>query len=190
MRVGRFDVVRELDVAQLRATDRSLLLFDGQSVPGHEVMNILLHDDVAAAGELRILVADHDRGEGGGPLGVLGTVDEPEQITLVERPEAVDLVDHAGRTRQPLASAAERARSRDPDGVHGCERAGRPASPRPCASSRRSSRKGWRPAGRGHPKRRSQRPLPRLAMQVSSPSGMRKPTDRFSALTSASSART
>ena len=51
VRVGRLDVVRHLDVGQLGAPDRPLLVLDGQGVPGVQVVQVLLHDDVAAAGE-------------------------------------------------------------------------------------------------------------------------------------------
>ena len=58
-------------------------------------MQVLLHDHVAGALELGVLGVGHrHRLDRAVALGVLGPVDEPEQIALVERPEAVDLVDH------------------------------------------------------------------------------------------------
>ena len=50
---GRLDVVGQLDVGELGAADHPLLLLDRQRVPGVEVVQVLLHDDVAAAGEVR-----------------------------------------------------------------------------------------------------------------------------------------
>ena len=57
-------------------------------------MEVLLDDDVAAAGEAGVLVADHDRGPRRRALRVLRAVDEPEQVALVEELEPVHLVDH------------------------------------------------------------------------------------------------
>ena len=77
-----------------------LLLLDGERVPGGQVVQVLLHDDVAAAGERRVLVADHDGRAAAAALRVLGAVDEPEQVALVERLEAVHLVDDLARSRE------------------------------------------------------------------------------------------
>ena len=49
-----------------------------------QVVNVLLDDHVAAAREVRLLVADQNRFRGGHPLGVLGSVDEPEHVAVVE----------------------------------------------------------------------------------------------------------
>ena len=106
MRVRGLDVVGQLEVAELRTPDRALLLLDRQRVPAVEVVQVLLDDDVAAAGEGRVLVADQDRGDRRLALRVLGAVDEAEQVALVEGPEAVHLVDHPARPaaagHQPL----------------------------------------------------------------------------------------
>ena len=56
----RFGVV-ELDVVGLAATDHRLLLLGGHRVPGCEVVEVLLHDHVAAAREGGILIADERR---------------------------------------------------------------------------------------------------------------------------------
>ena len=69
----------------------------GQRVPGAEVVQVLLDDHVAAAGERGILVADQHRVGGRRALRVLGPVDEPEHVALVERAEAVHLVDDLGQ---------------------------------------------------------------------------------------------
>ena len=79
-----FSSSEQLDVRELRAADRPLLLLDRQRIPRVEVVDVLLHDDVAAARERRVLVADQDRRRGRGALGILGAVDEPEQVALVE----------------------------------------------------------------------------------------------------------
>ena len=48
---------------------------------------------VAAAREVGILVTDPRGDDGVGAIGVLGAVDEPQQVALLEEPEAVHLVD-------------------------------------------------------------------------------------------------
>ena len=101
MRVGRLDVVRHLDVGQLGAPDHLLLLLDGQRVPRVHVVHVLLHDDVAAAGEAGIGVADQGGHPGGAADRVLGAVDEAEQVALVEVAEPVHLVGHRGGAGQP-----------------------------------------------------------------------------------------
>src|SRR5215218_1198519 len=53
-----------------------------------------------------------------------------------------------------------------------------------------SSRNGCTPSGRGRPNSRSPTAAPTPATQVRSPSGIRKPTDRLSPLTSDSASRT
>jgi hypothetical protein len=93
MRVGGFDVVGQLDVAELGAANCALLLLDRERVPGLEVVQVLLHDDVAATGELGVLLADRDRGDCRRAVWVFGPIDEAEQVALVKRPEAVNLVD-------------------------------------------------------------------------------------------------
>jgi hypothetical protein len=104
--VGRLDVVGELNVGELRAPDDQLLLLGAQRVPGGQVVGVLLHDDVAAAGKRTVLVADDHGVDGGLAFWVLGPVDEAQQVALVERAKAVYLVDHAGgfseRLGQPL----------------------------------------------------------------------------------------
>ena len=67
-------------------------------------------------------------------LGVLGAVDEPEQVALVERPEAVHLVDHRAQPAAAGRSAAARARSTGRSGARGCETADRPGSTGRCAA--------------------------------------------------------
>ena len=60
---------------------------------------ILLHDDVAPAGERRVGVADDHRVVCDPPSGVLGAINETEEVALVEILESVDLVDDGDRCR-------------------------------------------------------------------------------------------
>src|SRR6185503_17672188 len=72
-----------------------------------------------AAGEASILLADQRCGRRRRALGVLGAVDESEQVTLVEGPEAMHLVDHlrvpTQSIRQPLGELEAQIESMGPD---------------------------------------------------------------------------
>src|SRR5262249_5627087 len=95
------DGIVQLDVRQLGSADDSLLLLDRQLVPSRQVVQVLLDDDVTAAGEGGILVAD-DGGVGGRlPYGVLRAVDESDQVARVEIAEAVNLVDRGDDATEP-----------------------------------------------------------------------------------------
>ena len=65
VRLARRVVVVELDVVDLGAADDRLLLLGRQRRPGRQIVQVLLHDDVAAAGEVGILVADERRRRAG-----------------------------------------------------------------------------------------------------------------------------
>ena len=96
-------------------------------------MQIFLHDDIAAAGEARILGADQHRGERLVSGRVLGAVDKSEEIALVEIAEALHLVDrryggpepgHDLRRQfkaqvEPLRTNVEQQVARGRDGVAG-----------------------------------------------------------------------
>ena len=92
MGVGRLHRVVEFDVGELVAADDLFLLGDGNVVPSRHVVQVLLHDHVAAAGERGIFLADDGRFDRLLVRGVLGPVDEAEQVPLIEVAEPVDLV--------------------------------------------------------------------------------------------------
>ena len=60
VRGGGLHGVVELDVGDFSAADDFFLGFGGELVPGVEIVKILLHDDVASAGEGGIFVANED----------------------------------------------------------------------------------------------------------------------------------
>ena len=102
MGVGRPGPGGQRDVGQLRAADHLLLLLGRQGVPCPHVMQVLLGDDVAAAGEPRVLGPDqHGRG-GGLPTGIFRPAHETEQVAFLEVAEPVDLVLHRDRPREPV----------------------------------------------------------------------------------------
>ena len=136
--------------------------------------------DVAAAGEVRVLVADQ-RGRDARPRAgrVLGAVDEAQQVALVEVLEAVHLVDarwprRRSRSHQLRGQLEAQVHPPGADVEQQVARRGR----RRCAGRRRARRNGCSSAGRGPPNSRSQASEPMPTTQVSCPSGTRKPTER------------
>ena len=181
MRVRGLVLVGQFEVAQLGPADRQLLLLGRQGIPRAEVVDVLLDDHVAAAGERGLLVADQDRVRGCRALRVLGAVDESEHVTLVKRAEAVHLVDDHAPARVAALSGAGRARSTGRSGEHGCGTAGRPgvAGGGVTRTARAPETDAARTDGR-RPNSASHRTAPIPTTQVSSASGTRKPTDRLS----------
>lgn len=102
MGVGGLDAVGELDVGELRPPDHPLLLLGAQRVPRRQIVEVLLHDDVAAAREIRVLGADQRSRPRIIAHRVLGAVDEAQQIPVVEVAEPVRLVDDLHRTAEPV----------------------------------------------------------------------------------------
>ena len=102
MRVRGLDLVRQLDVVELGAADDPLLLCHRQRIPGRKVVQIPLDQHIAAAGEVRVLFANHGRRGCCCANRVLRAVDEPEQVALIEGLEAVHLVDYLGAPAQAL----------------------------------------------------------------------------------------
>ena len=65
-------------------------------------MQVLLGDDVAAAGEPGVLLPDQYGRGGGLPTGILRPAHETEQVAFLEIAEPVDLVLHRDRPREPV----------------------------------------------------------------------------------------
>ena len=113
-------------------------------------MQVLLDDDVAAGGELGILVADEDRGRRCRPGRVLGAVDEPQQVALVEVLEPVHLVDHGRVFPEPTRELAGELEAQ----VH---------PPRPDVEEQIAGRRDGLVALTGELRQRAQRGRPRAA---------------------------
>src|SRR5437773_2746852 len=64
-------------------------------------MEVLLHDDVAAAGECGILLADERGFDGLLPLGILRPIDETDEVAAVEVTEPMHLVHGGDRGSKP-----------------------------------------------------------------------------------------
>ena len=78
MRVGGLQVIGHLDVGQFRAADRLLLFLHSERVPSHEIVEVLLDDDIAPSGKVGVLLAHDGRGVGSRAGWILGAVDEPQ----------------------------------------------------------------------------------------------------------------
>ena len=103
MRGGRLDRVVQLDIGQLGAADDAFLRFGRQRVPPGHIVQVFLHDDIAAAGEGGIFLADQRGVDRRRAARVFGPIDEAQQVAGVEIAEAVHLVDASTRHR-PVAS--------------------------------------------------------------------------------------
>ena len=102
MRPARFHRVIELYVGQFGAADDVLLCLGRERVPFGEIVQVLLHDDIAAADEGGVLAADQygiDRFLTG---RVFGPIHEPQEVAAVEIAKAVHLVDRRDRVSEPL----------------------------------------------------------------------------------------
>ena len=82
-------------------TDDFLLLLDRQLVPSLQVMQVLLHDHVAAAGEGGILLADDGGVDRSLFHRILRSVDEADQVAIIEVVEAVHFVRRGDRVAEP-----------------------------------------------------------------------------------------
>ncbi|MND78227.1 hypothetical protein D3C80_699370 [compost metagenome] len=100
MGVAGLDLVTELDVRQLGAADDPLLRLHRQRVPGGHVVQVLLHQHIAAATEGRVFITDQ------GELGylatdrVLGAIDEADDAAHVEIAKALHFIHHLDRIAQ------------------------------------------------------------------------------------------
>jgi hypothetical protein len=98
VRVG--GVAVERDVGQLVAAHDALLLVDRQLVPRHQVEEVLLHEQEAAAGVLGVLGTDQGSLGRGRTARVLRPVDEAQQVAVVEVAEPLDVQGDAHRPAQ------------------------------------------------------------------------------------------
>ena len=102
--VGGLLIIRKLDVIELGATDDAFLFLDVQRVPGGEVVDVLLLNDVTAARPSTFV--DKRRCDSRLPPRTLGTVDEAQRVSIVQVAEGVDLivgVDHGAQSAHDLA---------------------------------------------------------------------------------------
>lgn len=102
VRVGGLDALGEFDVVRLGAADDPLLLLGAQGLPGGQIVQVLLHEDVTASGERWVLVAHQRGGPGVVAHRVLRTVDESQQVAVVEVAEPLRLVHDPDRPAETV----------------------------------------------------------------------------------------
>src|SRR6185437_4822607 len=87
--------VIQLDIRKFFAPDDAFLLLGGKGVPALHIVQIFLDNDVAAANERRVFLTDERRFECGLAPRILRSVDESNDITIVEVAETVHLIDNS-----------------------------------------------------------------------------------------------
>ena len=121
------------------------------------VVHVLLHVHIAAAGEVGILVADRGGGlRPAAPSGFSVPSTKPEQVAVVEEPEAVHLVDDRDRAGHRLEDPAGQLEADVHATRPGCGTADRRAWPGRVCRGPSSSTNGCSSAGRGPENSRSQ----------------------------------
>ena len=86
------DGIVQLDVRQLGAANDSFLRLRGQRIPSVKIVEIFLHDDIAAAGERGVLLADKHGLDRCLAPGILRPIDETQEIAVVKVTEAMHFV--------------------------------------------------------------------------------------------------
>ena len=162
----------------------------GQCVPGLQVVDVLLDDHVAAAGEGWVLFADQHRvarrpRHRGSRCRPRTRAGHARRRTGSRGPRRRHVRAPARRSVTPLGELEAEIQTVGPDVEQEVARVSR---------ERRGARPGSRgrggaPDGPCDPNSRSHADAPIPTTHVNSPSGMRNPTDRFSPLTSPSSSR-
>src|SRR5581483_363860 len=111
-----FGGIVELDIGQLGTSDHLFLHVYWQGIPGSQVVQVLLHDHIASAGEVRILVANQDRGGGRRADVIFRPVNESEQITYIEVFKSMHLVVDRYRAVQSIHNLIGQFKAR----IHFC----------------------------------------------------------------------
>lgn len=91
----------QFDVGQFGSADDFLLHFDGKFVPSLQVMKVLLHDHITAAGKGCIFLADDGGLDRGLFHGIFRPIDEADQVAIVEVLEAVHFIGRGDRAAEP-----------------------------------------------------------------------------------------
>ena len=97
----RLHGIVELDVRKLGAPDNALLGFGGEHVPTGHIVQVFLHDHVAAAGEESIFGAQISGIDRRLRRRVLGAIDEADEIAVVEIAKTMHFIDHGNGLAEP-----------------------------------------------------------------------------------------
>ena len=103
MRVAGFNVVGHLNIVLFGAPDDFLLLGYGQIIPRRHIVNILLHELVAAASILWVFVTDHAKVfTGCGSMRIFRTVHKTDDGTPIPVAETVHFYNSFGNITQSI----------------------------------------------------------------------------------------
>ena len=94
---GRFYPILQLDIRQLPAADNVLLGLRGKGIPCLHIVQVFLHQDIAAAGKGSVLFAHQRRLEGQSASRILRPIDETDQVAILKVAEALHLVGNRNR---------------------------------------------------------------------------------------------
>src|SRR5262249_52997982 len=181
--------VVQFDVGQLAAADDALLRLRRQRVPSVQIVEIFLHDHIAATGECGILLTDERGVDHRLATRILSAVDEAQEVAVIEVTKAVDLVDRRDR----VAEACHDLRRHLEAKVICFARIWNSRSPgveTAWCGPARISRNGWSSAGRGFPNSRSHASDPIPITQERPASRSRNSTARINPARSAQNDRT
>src|SRR5580698_3066522 len=101
MRGRRLDRVVKFDIGQLGAANNALLYFGGKRIPAFHVVQVFLHDDIAAAGKGAVLGADKNRIERSLIQRILRSIDKAEEIAFVEKAKAMHFIEWRNGVSEP-----------------------------------------------------------------------------------------
>jgi len=178
VRRGWLDGIVQFDVRQLPAADDGLLRFGRQAIPSIKIVQIFLHDDVAASREWGVFLADQHGVDRFVAFRVFRSIDKTDQVSVVKITKSVHLICGCDRV---------------PDACHDVTREFKTQIHALCAyveeqvtrCAERKTRAGMNltkqcsSAGRGGPKRRSHASDPKPMTQESPPPMSRDPTARM-----------
>ena len=100
MSEARLGGIVELDVGKLGAADDALLRLGGQRIPTGQIVQIFLYDDIAAAREEGVFIADISGIDRRLRRRILRAVDEAEKVAVVEIAKPMYLVDCCNRVAE------------------------------------------------------------------------------------------
>jgi len=102
VRPTRLYRVIEFNVGQFGATNDAFLRLSRERIPARHVVQVFLDNDIAAASEGRVFVADQHGIDGLLPGRVFGPVDKPQQVAAVEIAKTVHLIDRRNGASEPV----------------------------------------------------------------------------------------
>ncbi|MNN52802.1 hypothetical protein D3C81_1675220 [compost metagenome] len=97
MRATRLHRLVQFDIRQFGAPDNPLLGLDRQRVPGRHVVQVFLHQHIAARGKQRVFIADHREVGSLATDRVFGAIDKADDAAHIEIAKALNFIDDRDR---------------------------------------------------------------------------------------------